>query len=151
MCALIPVMVMPDAAWGLGGGCDRASRYPVELGAAARGRWSGPRRCARGEVLILPFCAYRAPPANGGRVVIDRRWDPLSPPDSVSWSTTRLFVVGVRVAAGTPVPAPSSGGPSRSDDPAHGRPRGWLRASESATSSATRRRRTPGRPGSQPT
>jgi len=61
---LAPVAVLPDAAWGIGG-VLRPAHYPAEW-SAAREAVDGP-----GEVLLLPFSAYRAPSWNGARPVLD--------------------------------------------------------------------------------
>ncbi len=64
-CVLLPVAVMTDAAWGLGGGL-RPADYP--------GSWSAARRAMpqeTGDLVALPFTSYRAPAWNGGRKVLD--------------------------------------------------------------------------------
>ena len=64
-CVLLPVAVMTDAAWGLGGQL-RPADYP--------GSWSAARRAMpqeAGDLVALPFTSYRAPVWNGGRKVLD--------------------------------------------------------------------------------
>ncbi|MFE6510615.1 hypothetical protein ACFVDI_24025 [Nocardioides sp. NPDC057767] len=65
--ALVPVAVLPDAAWGLAGGLGTAD-YPREWG---RARAALAEETAPGDVLVLPWTAYRAPSWNGGRPVLD--------------------------------------------------------------------------------
>jgi hypothetical protein len=64
-CVLLPVAMMTDAAWGLGGDL-RPADYP--------GSWSTARRAMpqeSGDLVALPFTSYRAPAWNGGRKVLD--------------------------------------------------------------------------------
>jgi hypothetical protein len=64
-CVLLPVAVMTDVAWGLGGDL-RPADYP--------GSWSAARRAMpreTGDLVALPFTSYRAPAWNGGRKVLD--------------------------------------------------------------------------------
>ncbi|MFE6649274.1 hypothetical protein ACFVJS_22095 [Nocardioides sp. NPDC057772] len=65
--ALAPVAVLPDAAWGLAGGIGTAD-YPTEWRQA---RAVLAEETAPGDVLVLPWSAYRAPSWNGGRPVLD--------------------------------------------------------------------------------
>ncbi|MEO6606403.1 MAG: hypothetical protein ABIN55_12370 [Aeromicrobium sp.] len=65
--AVLPVAALPDLAWG-GGGALRAVSYPAE--------WSEARDAISdstvpGDLVSLPFSAYRAPRWNEGRTVID--------------------------------------------------------------------------------
>ncbi|MEU4454830.1 hypothetical protein AB0F44_26100 [Nocardioides sp. NPDC023903] len=65
--ALAPVAVLPDAAWGLAGGIGTAD-YPTswrQAGAALA------EETAPGDVLVLPWSAYRAPAWNAHRPVLD--------------------------------------------------------------------------------
>ncbi|MDQ4111681.1 MAG: hypothetical protein M3306_11360 [Actinomycetota bacterium] len=65
--ALAPVAVLPDAAWGLAGGIGPAD-YPTswrQAGAALA------EETAPGDVLVLPWSAYRAPAWNAHRPVLD--------------------------------------------------------------------------------
>ncbi|MFI5625785.1 hypothetical protein ACIA03_20125 [Nocardioides sp. NPDC051685] len=64
---LVPVAVLPDAAWGLAGGLGTAD-YPSEWHQA---RAALAEESAPGDVLVLPWSAYRAPSWNGGRPVLD--------------------------------------------------------------------------------
>jgi hypothetical protein len=72
-CALFPVALMADAAWGLGGALVPA-RFPAGY-AAARQALAG----ASGDVLVLPFSSYRAPAWNDGHKVLDPLGRYLSP------------------------------------------------------------------------
>ena len=67
---LLPILVLPDLAWGAGGSL-RPATYPQEYGVArdavARAAASGPD----GDLLVLPFTSYRAPEWNDGRSVLD--------------------------------------------------------------------------------
>jgi hypothetical protein len=75
--ALLPVVLLYDAAWGLSGDL-RAVQFPASWAAArSAGGLSG------GDLLVLPLTAYRAPDWNHGRPVLD----PLGryfPPDYVA-------------------------------------------------------------------
>jgi hypothetical protein len=62
---VLPVLAMPDLAWG-GAGALRPVRYPPDWAAVSRIVASAP-----GEVLPLPFAEYRRYGWNHGRVVID--------------------------------------------------------------------------------
>ena len=65
---LLPVMAMPDAAWGVGGALRPVSYPPGLLRAADeldRARTELP-----GDVVVLPFSSYRAPEWNDGRKVL---------------------------------------------------------------------------------
>ncbi|WP_378542008.1 hypothetical protein [Nocardioides sp. GCM10028917] len=64
--ALLPVSLMPDAAWGAGGKLD-AVRYPAAYERARAAVAGAPR----GAAVSLPFVSYRAPAWNGGRRVLD--------------------------------------------------------------------------------
>ena len=65
--ALAPIAVLPDAAWGLAGGIGTAD-YPPGWQQA---RAALAEETAPGDVLVLPWAAYRAPAWNGGRPVLD--------------------------------------------------------------------------------
>lgn len=65
--ALAPVAVLPDASWGLAGGIATAD-YPTQWHQA---RAALAAETAPGDVLVLPWSAYRAPSWNGGRPVLD--------------------------------------------------------------------------------
>ena len=65
VCALLPVVLLYDAAWGLSGAL-RPAHYPASWASArAAGGLSG------GDVLVLPLSAYRAPVWNHRRTVLD--------------------------------------------------------------------------------
>ncbi|OIJ24442.1 hypothetical protein UG56_022930 [Nocardioides luteus] len=64
---LVPVTVLPDAAWGLAGGIGTAD-YPQ---AWRQARAALAEETAPGDVLVLPWSAYRAPSWNDGRPVLD--------------------------------------------------------------------------------
>ncbi|MDH2416640.1 hypothetical protein [Nocardioides sp. CER19] len=87
---LLPIAVLPDVAWGIGGALQPA-HYPDE--------WLAARttvRAGEGDAIILPWSAYRAPAWNGHRPVID----PLArlvPADVV---TNQDLVVGSMTVAG---------------------------------------------------
>lgn len=68
-CALLPLMVLPDAAMG----ADRqltAVTFPSSWN-RARTTLAQAESAAPGDVLVLPFSSYRAPTWNGGRKVLD--------------------------------------------------------------------------------
>jgi hypothetical protein len=88
--ALLPVAVMPDAAWGISGNL-RAVGYPTTWGEARAALGDGD-----GDLLVLPFTSYRAPAWNGGRKVLDPLPRYLRPDYVVN---DRLVVDG-RVLAG---------------------------------------------------
>ncbi|MBA9007839.1 hypothetical protein [Thermomonospora cellulosilytica] len=65
--ALLPVALLPSLAWGAGGRLQSV-RYPDS--------WEGARRVVQadrtpGDVLVLPWAAYRSYPWNGHRRVLD--------------------------------------------------------------------------------
>jgi hypothetical protein len=62
-----PVLLLPGLAWGAAGRL-RPVWYPASWLAAARTIDSSR---ARGDVLVLPWAAYRRPSWNGGRAVLD--------------------------------------------------------------------------------
>ncbi|GGU12819.1 hypothetical protein [Nocardioides albus] len=65
--ALAPVALLPDAAWGLAGGIGTAD-YPASWQQA---RMTLAEERAPGDVLVLPWSAYRAPEWNARRPVLD--------------------------------------------------------------------------------
>ena len=65
--ALAPVAVLPDAAWGLAGGIGTAD-YPKSWQQAGTAL---AEETAAGDVLVLPWSAYRAPAWNDHRPVLD--------------------------------------------------------------------------------
>jgi hypothetical protein len=107
---LLPVALMPDAAGGMSGRL-RAVSYPASF---ASTRHAVERVESRGDLVLLPFSSYRAPPWNHRHPVLD----PLGrylPGDFVA--SDRLLVSGrlvegedprgvtVRRALGAPTPA----------------------------------------------
>lgn len=64
--ALVPLAVLPDAAWGISGHL-RPATYPADY-AHARSALADP---PRGDLLVLPFTSYRAPSWNHGHKVLD--------------------------------------------------------------------------------
>jgi len=97
--ALLPLALLPDGAWGVGGRLDDVD-YP-QAWAAARATLVEARSygAAPGDVLVLPASAFRAPPWNGGRVVLDPLPRYLTP-DAVTDDT--LVVDGVEVTGEDP-------------------------------------------------
>ncbi|SEF94542.1 hypothetical protein SAMN04489712_102590 [Thermomonospora echinospora] len=65
--ALVPVALLPSLAWGAAGRL-RAVEYP---GSWARARQIIAADATRGDVLVLPWAAYRSYPWNGRRRVLD--------------------------------------------------------------------------------
>ncbi|GAA0957580.1 hypothetical protein [Actinocorallia libanotica] len=65
--ALVPVLLLPSLAWGVFGRLE-AVEYPAEWRTAQRMINADP---VAGEVLSLPWGAYRRPEWNGGRAVLD--------------------------------------------------------------------------------
>ncbi|GLY91460.1 hypothetical protein Airi02_093890 [Actinoallomurus iriomotensis] len=62
---LVPLLLLPGLAWGAGGRL-RAVHYPAD--------WARARTAVTadsGDVLVLPWAAYRSYPWNGGRRVLD--------------------------------------------------------------------------------
>ncbi|MBO4165301.1 hypothetical protein [Micromonospora antibiotica] len=105
---LLPVVVLPDLAFGAAGRL-RPVAYPADWDAVAR-RLDG----RSGEVLSLPFGAYRAYPWNDGRTVLDplpRYVDADVLVDDTLWvgatgvrgENPRAAEVGRVLAAGGPV------------------------------------------------
>jgi hypothetical protein len=62
---LLPLLLLPGLAWGAGGRL-RAVAYPADWARARAAVAADP-----GEVLVLPWAAYRSYPWNGGRRVLD--------------------------------------------------------------------------------
>lgn len=65
--ALVPLAVMPDAAWGISGTL-RPATYPADYTAA---RAALEQDEPPGDLLVLPFTSYRAPAWNHGHPVLD--------------------------------------------------------------------------------
>jgi hypothetical protein len=64
-CCLVPLAMLPDVRWGLGGALHAVS-YPASWAEARQRVQTG-----TGDVLVLPFSGYRAPEWNRFRTVID--------------------------------------------------------------------------------
>lgn len=64
---LLPVLAMPDLAWGAAGRLQPVS-YPDEW---AQARTAIAESDVDGDIVALPFSAFRAPGWNHGRVVLD--------------------------------------------------------------------------------
>lgn len=64
--AVVPIVLMPDAALGSAGRLDAVS-YPAALSDVRAAVAAAPD----GDVVLLPFTSYRAPEWNGGRKVLD--------------------------------------------------------------------------------
>jgi hypothetical protein len=91
--ALLPVVLLYDAAWGLSGDL-RPAQFPASWAEArAAGGLSG------GDLLVLPLTAYRAPAWNHGRPVLDPLGRYLTP-DYVAGDA--LIVDGRRVPGEDP-------------------------------------------------
>ncbi|MBD8869687.1 hypothetical protein [Nocardioides donggukensis] len=93
LAAVLPLAMLPDAAWGASGRLH-AARYPD---------WYDATRTAvdpsRGEVLLLPFTSYRAPAWNRGQKVLD----PLGRYLGIDHvSSDELVVSGQRLAGEDP-------------------------------------------------
>jgi hypothetical protein len=63
---LLPVLLLADAAWGIGGRLD-AVPYPPGYATMRNAVATGPS----GDVLVLPLSAFRRPAWNGSRTVLD--------------------------------------------------------------------------------
>lgn len=69
--ALLPLALMPDAAWGIGNRLVPVS-YPDDYAQARAVLVSaGEAGDVTGDLLVLPFTSYRAPDWNGQRKVLD--------------------------------------------------------------------------------
>ncbi len=86
---LLPILALPDLAWG-GAGALRPASYPADFATISRTVAASP-----GEVLVLPFAEYRRYGWNHGRVVIDPWPRYLSAPVV---SDDALVVGGVPIA-----------------------------------------------------
>ncbi|MET1036915.1 MAG: hypothetical protein ABW075_01495 [Aeromicrobium sp.] len=67
LAALLPIAALPDAAWGVAGRLEPVT-YPS---AWASAREVIERTQVPGDILVLPFSAYRRPQWNGGSTVLD--------------------------------------------------------------------------------
>ncbi|GAA2153093.1 hypothetical protein GCM10009844_37020 [Nocardioides koreensis] len=108
--ALLPLALLPDVAWGLGRNLHAVS-YPDDY---SRARESVVRSDADGDLLVLPFTAYRAPAWNDGRKVLDPTGRFLTPDYLAS---DQLSVSG-RVLAGEDPRVPAVLAALRLPDPA---------------------------------
>jgi hypothetical protein len=79
---LIPIMVLPDLAWGVGGAL-RPAAYPEDY-ARARSALAMAEQDRPGDILVLPFSSYRAPDWNGRRKVLAPLGRFLTPNDVTS-------------------------------------------------------------------
>ena len=89
--ALLPVALMPDAVWGVGGQLD-AVAYPPSYDRAREAVADAPP----GDAVSLPFESYRAPAWNDGRRVLD----PLGRSLSRTTVVNDVLVVSGRRLAG---------------------------------------------------
>jgi hypothetical protein len=97
---LVPVAVLPDAAWGLGGAW-RPVAYPADY-AEARTTLDASREgtaAAGSTVLVLPLESYRAPGWNGGRKVLSPAGRYLT---GDALTSDVLLVDGIRVGGEDP-------------------------------------------------
>jgi hypothetical protein len=92
--ALVPVALMPDAAFGANGRLQPAA-YPDDLLAARAVVARAHEQGASGDVLLLPMSSYRQPSWNHDHKVLDPVGR-LLPLDYVA--SDDLFVGGVRIA-----------------------------------------------------
>jgi hypothetical protein len=93
--ALVPLSLMPDAAWGAGGRLG-AVAYPASYDEARAAVAAAPS----GDAVSLPFVSYRAPGWNdGGRRVLDPLGRYLDRPVVVN---DELVVSGTRIAGEDP-------------------------------------------------
>lgn len=93
--ALVPLALMPDAAWGVSGTWQPAT-YPDDYAAARAVLADDP---PDGDLLVLPFTAFRAPTWNHGRTVLDPLPRYLQPDYVVD---DRLPVDGAMIAGEDP-------------------------------------------------
>src|SRR5699024_2748848 len=68
-CVLLPVAVLPDAAWGAAGALQPVD-YPDSY-ERARQFLATTQPPEPGDVVVLPFTSYRAPEWNHGHKVLD--------------------------------------------------------------------------------
>jgi hypothetical protein len=94
---VVPLALMPDAAWGVSGRLSPAD-YPPSY-AAARAVVAAAHASSGGDVLILPLSSYRQPDWLGGRKVLDPMGRYLTP-DYVA--SDELVVSGVTLAGEDP-------------------------------------------------
>lgn len=108
--ALLPLALMPDVAWGIGGHL-RAVSYPDDY---ARTRTAVAASDAPGDLLVLPFTSYRAPEWNGYRKVLDPVGRYLTP----DYLASDQLSVSRRVLAGEDPRVPDVLAALRLPDPA---------------------------------
>jgi hypothetical protein len=79
-CAALPVLLLYDAAWGIGGAL-RPVQYPSSWRVVADRGYPPDQERGLGDLLVLPLSAYRAPTWNHGATVLDplARYLPLDP------------------------------------------------------------------------
>ena len=89
---LLPVALLPDAAWGAGGRLDPAT-YPDSW---HRARTALAAADVEGDLLVLPLTAFRQPAWNHGRTV----FDPLGRYLARPYVASDVLVVSGRPIAG---------------------------------------------------
>ena len=82
---LLPVLLLADAAWGIGGRLDAVS-YPSGYATMREAVASGPQ----GDVLVLPLSAFRRPAWNGSRTILD----PVGRSQPRDYVSSDVLVVG---------------------------------------------------------
>ena len=108
--ALLPLALMPDVAWGLGGNLQAVS-YPDDY---SRAREAVVASDTDGDLLVLPFTSYRAPAWNGDRKVLDPVGRFLTP----NYLASDQLGVSGRVLAGEDPRVPAVMAALRLPDPA---------------------------------
>ncbi len=108
--ALLPLALLPDAAWGLGGWLQPV-HYPADY---ARARAAVAASRAPGDVLLLPFTSYRAPAWNHDRKVLD----PVGRYLTRDYLASDQLGVSGQVLAGEDPRVPQVLAALRADDPA---------------------------------
>ncbi|CAA9417953.1 hypothetical protein [uncultured Nocardioides sp.] len=95
---VVPVLLLPDLAWG-GFGALRPVSYPASYAVVRDAVEERASTGPGGDLLVLPFTAYRAPEWNGLRSVLDPLGRHLTP-DHVASDV--LLVGGTEVAGEDP-------------------------------------------------
>ncbi|QYJ04786.1 hypothetical protein KUV85_03640 [Nocardioides panacisoli] len=95
---LLPVLLLPDAVWGVSGRVAAVS-YPASYERARVAVDAAGGRAQDGDVVLLPLTSYRQPPWNEGRKVLDP-WGRYLPRDYVAGDD--LVVSGTVVAGEDP-------------------------------------------------
>jgi hypothetical protein len=67
LAVVLPLAVLPDAAWGVSGRLESVT-YPASWSSARDAIVASP---IRGDIVVLPFSAYRRPSWNDGTTVLD--------------------------------------------------------------------------------